>query len=362
MSLRRHAGSGMIPFKHLECVAYVSSWMDCLFPKGVAQNGVRPDGSKSIVEMHPFFNCLGMKDRVRQAQSQVPYTNLSTRQRLVKWAEATCLFSFNDIPSDDARFASLNQLRESCEALFEVPEIRRACFENQVAYNVINGESCRMHSQVGIPLPVRDQLAAEDGCQLLSFHQHSAFLPLPKHDRNEGQRFRHNSLPVTTAYADASLIDGPEVGLLEAKRAYKKLRSTSLVWLMGRHFVRPNSEEEKLQLALASEIDTARIQGREKDPLIAKVKLQKTLSLHLADHIMTLRMGSNSSIPRNVLTGALVDFPPNIQPYPLRRKKLVMTQLAARAGAVLHNIARTRTTSLKNVDLKFALTCGTTLS
>ena len=32
-----------------------------------------------------------------------------------------------------------------------------------------------------------------------------------------------------------------------------------------------------------------------------------------------------------------------------------MTQLAARAGAVLHNIARTRATSLKNVDLKFAL-------
>ena len=124
---------------------------------------------------------------------------------------------------------------------------------------------------------------------------------------------------------------------------------------MGRHFVRPNSEEEELQLALASEIDTARIQGRDKDPLIAKIKLQKTISLHLADHIMTLRMSSNSTTPRDVLSGATLDFPPNIQPYPLRRKKLVMTQLAARAGAVLHNIARTRATSLKNVDLKFAL-------
>ena len=257
MSSRRHGGSSMILFQHLATVAYVSSWMDCLFPEGVAQNGVRPDGSKSIAEMHPFFNCLGMKDRVRQVQSEVPYANLSNRQRLVKWAEATRLFSFDEIPSDDTRFASLNQLRESCEALFEVPEIRRACFENQVAYNAINGESCRMHSQVGIPLPVRDQLVAEDGCQLLNFHQHSSFLPLPKHDRNESQRFRHNSLPVTTAYAEASLIDGPEVGLLEAKRAYKKLQLASLVWLMGRHFVRPNSEEEELQLALASEIDTA---------------------------------------------------------------------------------------------------------
>tara|TARA_X000000950_G_scaffold272007_1_gene354003 strand:- start:46 stop:1002 length:957 start_codon:yes stop_codon:yes gene_type:complete len=32
-----------------------------------------------------------------------------------------------------------------------------------------------------------------------------------------------------------------------------------------------------------------------------------------------------------------------------------MTQLAARAGAVLHNIARTKSTYLKNVDFKFAL-------
>ena len=81
---------------------------------------------------------------------------------------------------------------------------------------------CRLHNQVGIPLPVRNQLVEEDGCQLLNFHQHSSFLPLPKHARSESQRFRHNSLPVTTAYAEASLKDGPEVGLLEAKRAYKK--------------------------------------------------------------------------------------------------------------------------------------------
>ena len=70
---------------------------------------------------------------------------------------------------------------------------------------------------------------------------------------------------------------------------------------------------------------------------------------------MTLRMNSCNLAPRDVLSGATLDFPPNIQSYPLRRKKLVMTQLAARAGAVLHNIARTRATSLKNVDLKFAL-------
>ena len=68
------------------------------------------------------------------------------------------------------------------------------------------------------------------------------------------------------------------------------------------------SSWEPLHLALASEIDTAQIQDREKDPLIAKVKLQKTLSLHLADHIMTLRMDSNRTAPTDVLSGATLDF------------------------------------------------------
>ena len=64
MSSRRHGGSGMVPFEDLARVAYVPSWLDCLFPKGVAQNGVRPDGSKSIADMHPVFKCLRMKEHV----------------------------------------------------------------------------------------------------------------------------------------------------------------------------------------------------------------------------------------------------------------------------------------------------------
>jgi len=90
-------------------------------------------------------------------------------------------------------------------------------------------------------------------------------------------------------------------------------------------------------------------------PLVAKVKIQKTLSLHLADHIMNLRMQNSSTSPKDVLSGRTLEFPQHIQPYPLRRKKLIMTQLAARAGAVLHNIARIKPTLLKNVDFKFAL-------
>ena len=83
----------MVPFEDLARVAYVSSWLDCLFPKGVAQNGVRPDGSKSIAEMHPVFDCLGMKERVYKPLSPAPHVNLSRRQTLDKCAEAVPLFS-----------------------------------------------------------------------------------------------------------------------------------------------------------------------------------------------------------------------------------------------------------------------------
>ena len=124
---------------------------------------------------------------------------------------------------------------------------------------------------------------------------------------------------------------------------------------MGRRFVQEESDEEKLQLAVAADTDKAKIQGKEEVPLVAKVKIQKTLSLHLADYIMNLRMQDNSTTPKDVLSGRTLEFPRHIQPYPLRRKKLIMTQLAARAGAVLHNIARIKPTYLNNVDFKFAL-------
>ena len=136
-----------------------------------------------------------------------------------------------------------------------------------MAYNAINGKLCRTHSQVGIPLPVRAQLNEEEGTKLLRFEQHSSFVDkLPKHDRDKKKpRFRHNSLVATTAYEDVSLSDGPGLGLLDARRAYKKLHSSSLVWIMGRHFVDDNDKEESLQSALAAENDTASIPGYEEN-------------------------------------------------------------------------------------------------
>ena len=129
---------------------------------------------------------------------------------------------------------------------------------------------------------------------------------------------------------------------------------------MGRHFVREESDEESLQLAVAVETDTPEFKEKKK-ALVAKVKVQKTLSLHLNDYVMNLRMQNNSTTPKDVLTGRTLDFLRHIQPYPLRHRKLIMTQLAARAGAVLHNIARIKSTYLKNVDFASWI-CGTTLS
>ena len=222
----------MVLFDDLARVTYVATWMDCLFPKGIAHNGVRPDGSKSIADMHSVFDCLGMKERVCKPSSLTPHANLSRRQTLDKWTETIRLFSFDEIPVDDAIFASLAQFRESCEKLFEVPKIRRVCFESQVAFKAINGEICRMHNQAGIPLPVRAQLDGEKGTEPLRFNQHSSFAMLTRHTRGKESRFRHNSLVATTAYEEVLLNDGPELGLLEAKRAYKNLNAASLVGIM----------------------------------------------------------------------------------------------------------------------------------
>ena len=78
----------------------------------------------------------------------------SSHRRPDQWVETTRLLSFYEIPRDDARFASLTEFRDSCEMLFEIPEIRRSALRNRVAFNAINGE----HNQVGLPLPVREQL------------------------------------------------------------------------------------------------------------------------------------------------------------------------------------------------------------
>ena len=87
--------------------------------------------AQTFLKMHSIFDCLGMKERVRKPPPLASHASLLRRQTVDKWAETIRLFSFDEIPADDARFASLTQFRESCEALFELPEIRRVCFESR---------------------------------------------------------------------------------------------------------------------------------------------------------------------------------------------------------------------------------------
>ena len=120
-----------------------------------------------------------------------------------------------------------------------LPTSRSRKFEGRaLAFNAINGEYCRMNSQVGLPLPVREQLEGERGNTLLDFDQHKSFKKLPRHSRPMESRFRHHSLAATTAYEPATYQDGTELNRKDAKRAFAKLNASSLVWLTGRHFTR----------------------------------------------------------------------------------------------------------------------------
>jgi hypothetical protein len=87
-------GSGMGSFVDLVHVAYVSSWIDCIFPKGVSFNGNRPNGTKSIIDMHPIFNCLNMKEKLPISNIQLSGTSKS---KIAAWIDSCTLYSFDDV-------------------------------------------------------------------------------------------------------------------------------------------------------------------------------------------------------------------------------------------------------------------------
>ena len=79
----------MCLFEDLARVAYTASWIDCLFPKGVAQNGLKPDGSKSIADMHPVLKCLRMKEHVSKPSPPTLPEGRSHCRVLDQWVETT---------------------------------------------------------------------------------------------------------------------------------------------------------------------------------------------------------------------------------------------------------------------------------
>ena len=66
--------------------------------------GEQPDVLLS--DMHSVFKCLNMKERVSGQPLQTGEEESSRRRALDQWVETTRLFTFDEIPTEDARFAS----------------------------------------------------------------------------------------------------------------------------------------------------------------------------------------------------------------------------------------------------------------
>ena len=94
----------------------------------------------------------------------------------------------------------------------------------------------------------------------------------------------------------------------DAKRAFKKMHASSLVWMTGCHFAQEENAEGALQLARTWDFDTVNISVSELDPLVCKVKTQKLLSVHLADYFMTRWMNNWSRALRDTLSGRPLEF------------------------------------------------------
>ena len=97
------------------------------------------------IDMHPIFNCLKMKEKLPTGNIQLSGTNKS---KITAWIDSFTLYYFDDVPD---LLSSLIELKKSSAILFDsYPEIRRACFENIVGYNAINGTNCQINPAVNL--------------------------------------------------------------------------------------------------------------------------------------------------------------------------------------------------------------------
>ena len=100
-------------FVDLVHVAYVASWIDCIFPKGVSLNGNRPNGTKSIIDMHPIFNCLNMKENLPTGSIHL---SGNSHSKIAAWIDSFTLYSFDDVTDN---LSSLIEFKKSSAILFD---------------------------------------------------------------------------------------------------------------------------------------------------------------------------------------------------------------------------------------------------
>ena len=118
------------------------------------------------------------------------------------------------------------------QKIFQVREIRRACFESTLAYNAINGAYCNIHQNLGIPMPNRTQLNATN---LWNNDQHRTCVNVPTTQRDDRQNLAHKTFKTTTAYEKCPQFES-HIEKDKAINFYTEKLSTgeALVWLLGR--------------------------------------------------------------------------------------------------------------------------------
>ncbi len=274
-------GSGMGSFVDLVHVAYVSSWIDYIFPKGVPFNGIRPIGAKSIIDMYPIFKCLNMKEKLATGNIQLTGTN---RSKIAELIDSFTLYSFNNVPEN---LFSVIEFKKSSEILFDsYPEIRRACFENIVGYNAINGTNCQINPAVNISLVTREFLDQT----IFPLSQHTKHVDCPK-EKRENLYFQHNAIKHATAYKSNQSSSVP-LNNSDTKFAYEKIRSTALWILVGRGNLKDTDEEN---LPPSWILDTATV-GENTVVCKRKPKLEHLLMCHVTAQGMELRMQEGDAI------------------------------------------------------------------
>jgi len=375
MSPLAYGGSGMTKFRDKIDAAYAASYLDCLFDKGIAFNGALPIGSKPITSMHAIFAPLALK------RKELPKTALSPQgncmNRMETWFSNFKLMDFNTM---DLRIKSFESFKNSCRRLFQVPEVRRACFESQVAYNAINGAYCYIHPKLGIPLPSRRQLFDKN---LWINAQHNGCKDTPTFKRDDGLPFTNKAHKKTTAYSKIP-VNHHHLSHKDAEDFYKDYLSSgeSLAWLLGRKDadeskgsmpfwnqdeVLRHSEEEEItdiseMLCIAEEGDNTRV------TLAPRQRIQSRMQRLIHDSIANIQLddryldlGTFES-PKDCISGKPIDILQKYTPLSQERRTLMYTSLTgAKSGWALFHLSNRPNWEIRNprdfrhaMDMKFS--------
>ena len=159
----------------------------------------------------------------------------NNKSKIATWIESFTLYSFDEVPE---KLSSLIEFKKSSEILFDsYPEIRRACFENTVGYNAINGANCQINPLVNIPLVSREFLDKTT----FPLSQHTKHVDCPK-EKRENLYYKHNAIKHATAYKSGQSSSVP-LDISDTRFAYEKIRSTALWMLVGRGELKDTDEE-----------------------------------------------------------------------------------------------------------------------